>query len=380
MVVLLVDALGWELAEKHGRFAPSLPHRRKIETILGFSSGALPTLFTGRMPEEHGRWLMYRRAQGETPFRGFGALRLLPERVQRSGRLARLLTRTVARRGVRGYFHLYEVPRWLLAEFDLAEREDPFAPGGLPGDSLWDHLERRGVRWRRWNWRTPEDQNLAALARQLAEGDEDLLFCYTAELDTLLHVEGSRGAGVQARLERYPEWIETLEREAARRGERLWVYLFSDHGMVDVTRTVDVAARLRALPVRWPRDYLVFLDATMARFWWRGEKARALVREALDREPHGHWLDDATLAREGARFPNREYGEDLFLLAPGAMVVPSFMGTSPLKAMHGYDASHPDMAAGLWSNRPLPDGVRHLRDLRGFLESELEALAREAAA
>jgi len=48
--------------------------------------------------------------------------------------------------------------------------------------------------------------------------------------------------------------------------------------------------------------------------------------------------------------------------------------------MHGYDPSHRDMAALLWSNRPIPDGVRHLTDVRGFLEAELAALEREAAA
>ena len=68
MVVLLVDALGWELASRRGGFAPGLTHRRKLETVLGFSTGALPTLFTGRLPSEHGRWVMYRRTAGRSVF------------------------------------------------------------------------------------------------------------------------------------------------------------------------------------------------------------------------------------------------------------------------------------------------------------------------
>jgi hypothetical protein len=60
-------------------------------------------------------------------------------------------------------------------------------------------------------------------------------------------------------------------------------------------------------------------------------------------------------------------------------MVPSFMGARPLAAMHGYDPSHPDMAALLWSNRPVPESVRHLGDVRGFLESELDAMITEAA-
>ena len=376
MVILIVDALGWELAARHARLAAALAHRRRLETILGFSSGALPTLFTGRMPREHGRWLMYRRAAGATPFAGFEWTRMLPRRLRESERLGRILTRAVAARGVRGYFHLYEVPRWLLPEFDLAERDDIFRAGGLPGGALWDTFDARGARWRGWNWRTPEGANLAALEQRAAAGDESVLVCYTADLDARLHCEGSGGSGVREGLDRYADLLERLEGPAARGAPR-WIYVVSDHGMVDVRATVDVMGRLEPLGVRWPADYLAFFDSTMARFWWRTPRARREVEAALADEPHGRWLPAATLA--GPEYPGEAYGEAVFLLDPGVLMVPSFMGSRPLEAMHGYDPSHPDMAAALLSNRPVPDTVRHLRDVRGFLESELDALLAGAA-
>ncbi len=378
MVVLLVDALGWELASRTPGFAAGLAERRRLETVFGFSSGALPTLFTGRAPSEHGRWLMYRRASGDSPFRGFGLLRLLPARVRGSATLGRWLTRRVARR-VAGYFHLYDVPRHLLPEFDLPERRDIFLPGGLPGGSLWDSLEARGVAWRGWNWRTPEAANFAELEERVVRGDERLLFCYTADLDALLHREGSRGAGVRDRLARYDALVARLLAGARARGERLWIYLLSDHGMVDVTAGCDVMGALEALPVRWPRDYLAFFDSTMARFWWRAPGARERVRERLEALGGGRWLDRAALERAGVP-ADPGWGEDVFLLDPGRLMVPSFMGRGSLAAMHGYDPGHPDMAALLWSNRPVPEAVRGLADVRGFLEAELDALGREEAA
>ena len=381
MVVILVDALGWELANATPGFAAALAHRRRLETVLGFSSGALPTLFTGRMPGEHGRFLMYRRRSGGSPFRGFAALAALPHRVRESGTLTRALTRLVRRRGVRGYFNLYEVPRPLLAEFDLAERDDPFASGGLPLPSLWDTLQQRGVAWAGRNWRTPEADNLAWLGAALERGGGDeaaLLFLYTADLDARLHVEGSRGAGVRAALARYDALIARLLGHARERGEELWIYLLSDHGMVDVTVTEDVMARLAGIGARWPKDYLAFFDSTMARFWWRSPGAREAVRGALA-GARGRWLDQAELERAGLQFADHAYGEEIFLLDPGVLMVPSFMGRSPLRAMHGYDPSHPDMAALLWSNRPVPERVGHLRDVKAFLESELAALTEDAA-
>lgn len=370
-VVLLVDALGWELAQGCPELLQVFPHRRPLETVLGFSTGALPTLFTGRSSAEHGRWLMYRRAgRGPRPFAGFELLGLLPGRVRRSWRLSRALSSVVERRGVRGYFHLYDVPREQLPAFDLPERGDIFAPGGLPVDSLWDELERRGVRWRGWNWRTPESRNLAEVSAALG-GGEALLFCYTADLDALLHREGSRGAGVRERLRRYAAWARELLASADARGVDLSLHVLSDHGMVDVTGLRDVMGALRAVPMRWPRDYLAFFDSTMARFWWRDGRARAPVRAALARLGGGHWLTREELERAGAWFPGHDYGEDIFLVDPGQLIVPSFMGLTPVAAMHGYDPAHPDMAAALLSNRALPDGVRHLRDVRGFLEAEL---------
>jgi hypothetical protein len=376
LAVLLVDALGWELAARTPGFAAELPHRRRLETILGFSSGALPTLFTGRVPSEHGRWLMYRRAgRGGAVFRGFRWLGLLPPRLRRSWRLSVLLTRLVARRGVRGYFSLYQVPRELLEEFDLAEREDIFAAGGLPGDSLWDAAERSGIRWRGWNWRSSESEALGAMELALERGPEDFLFCYTAELDAALHGEGAGGGRVRERLAHYDAWFTRNAHAARRRGEELRLVLLSDHGMLDVRETVDVMGALAGLSCRWPRDYVPFFDSTFARFWWRSAAARGEVRAALEGMRGGRWLEDDDLERAGALFPAREYGEDIYLLDPGVLMVPSFMGSRPLAAMHGYDPAHPEMAAVLLANHPVPEDVRHLKDVRGFLEDGLSWLA-----
>jgi hypothetical protein len=373
MVVVLVDAFGWTLAQRQPGFAPALPERRPLATVLGFSSGALPTAFTGRPASEHGRWLMYARARGRSVFHGFGATRALPKRVRESVRLTRLLERIVAARGVRGYFNLYEVPREELPEFDLPERDDIFMAGGLPVESLWDALERKGVAWRGWNWRSPEAEARAQALEELSRGRLDLLFLYSAALDARLHHEGSRGAGVKACVSEWSAWFDAAVAAAARGGREPWLYLCSDHGMVDVRSTVDVMARLVPLPYRRGRDYLAFFDSTMARFWWRDPAARDRIRTALAAEPQGRWLSREQLAREGVSFADARYGDDVFLLEPGALLLPSFMGRTPVAAMHGYDPAHPDMAGLLAANRPLPADVTHLAHLRGFLERELDA-------
>ena len=88
--------------------------------------------------------------------------------------------------------------------------------------------------------------------------------------------------------------------------------------------------------------------------------------------------DDDELRAEGALFEKRSTATTSSCCGR-ALLVPSFMGSRPVAGMHGYDAKHPDMTALLASNRELPADVRHLADLRGFLERELDALATEAA-
>lgn len=379
LVVVLVDALGWTLAGEDPAFAPVLDQRRPLATVLGFSSGALPTAFTGRPAREHGRWLMYRRApEGGGVFRDLAWLRALPARVRRSWRLTQWLTAHVAKR-VHGYFNLYDVPREDLPAFDLPEQADVFRPGGLPVDSLWDSLERRGLVWRGWNWRTPESQSRAEAIACLEQGRHDVVFVYSAVLDARLHHEGSHGAGVRACLADWSRWFDEAAAAAVRGGREPWLVLCSDHGMVDVTATVDVMAALEPLAVRRGADYLAFFDSTMARFWWRTPRAREAVRTALGPAHRGRWLTPETLAAEGADFADHRFGEDVFLLEPGVLMVPSYMGRAPLAAMHGYDPAHPDMAGILASNRPLPAEVTHLADLRGHLERLLDALGPAAA-
>jgi hypothetical protein len=245
----------------------------------------------------------------------------------------------------------------------------------LPGDSLWDAVERSGIPWQGWNWRTSESEALGAMERALEHGPEDFLFCYTAELDAALHREGAGGAGVRERLARYDAWLRRIVHAARRRDEELRLVLLSDHGMLDVRETLDVMGVLARLSCRWPRDYVPFFDSTFARFWWRSAAARGEVRAALEGVRGGGWLGDDALARAGALFPARDYGEDVYLLDPGVLMVPSFMGSRPLAAMHGYDPAHPEMAAVLAASHPVPGDVCHLKDVRRYLEDGLAWLA-----
>jgi len=58
-MVVLIDALGWHYLENRTFLNAELPFRRSLQTILGFSSGAIPTIMTGLPPAKTGHWNLF---------------------------------------------------------------------------------------------------------------------------------------------------------------------------------------------------------------------------------------------------------------------------------------------------------------------------------
>ncbi|MFQ5511644.1 MAG: alkaline phosphatase family protein [Candidatus Krumholzibacteriia bacterium] len=335
-VLILIDALGWEIVRRFGFCRDLLPHAGVTDTVLGYSSAAIPSLLSGQPPSSHGIWAMYRYDPDGSPFKVFRYLPRLPHALEWRARAA---TRWALRKRntIRGYYDLYEIPLDVLGNFDVAHHGDPYQPGGLSRQTLFDDLVGRGVRYRLWNYRTPEASNFSALQDAIS-GDAEVLFFYTPELDALMHHVGIFHEQVGSKLESYEAQVRALLRRAEQAGKTVSVYLFSDHGMTDVHEVVDLMAAVGEWGYGPGGEVLAFYDSTMARFWCRGETRRGLV-ERLSATGWGHVVSESELERFGCRFEDCSYGDVIFLLSPGHLIIPSFMGRVPLAAMHGY---HPD--------------------------------------
>jgi hypothetical protein len=336
VLVLLVDALGWEIVERFGFGRDDFPTRAPLGTVLGYSSAAIPSLLSGTTPAEHGSWSMFKRADAKGSFAFLDKFPRLPHALEwRSRRWVRRLADR--RAGVRAYYDLYEIPLHLLHRFDVGQKGDPFQPGGLARASVFDWMRDEGVRYRLWYYRTGEEENLAA-AEQALSGDDEVLFVYTAELDALMHRVGIFHESVAARLRRYQAFLSSMRSAARNRGVALTTIVLSDHGMTDVTRVADPWGALARAGRRVGRDFLAFFDSTMVRVWGDAG-AIDVATDALG--DGGRRLSEQELRALGCWFPAREYGDAIVLANPGVLIVPSFMGSRPLAAMHGY---HPDDA------------------------------------
>jgi hypothetical protein len=64
------------------------------------------------------------------------------------------------------------------------------------------------------------------------------------------------------------------------------------------------------------------------------------------------------LAELGALFPDRYFGELIFLAREGVLIVPSHMGARPIRGMHGYHPTDAHSYAALCTNQQIiPDDI-----------------------
>ena len=366
---IMIDAMGWEILRGDSFGQDFAPTRKRLDTVFGYSSTCVPSILSGRWPDEHRNWSYFVHDPERSPFRFLRPLRRLPTAVTSRRIFRRWLTRLVkARLNFRGYFDLYNIPFRHIHLYDFTEKKSPLQPGGMNrGGNIFDFLVERQVPYFVSDPAKSEETNRDALIEQLHEGRVDFAFLYWPGLDGLLHRVGNLSPEVPARLGVYEDWIRQLLEAAEEQYEAVQLYVFSDHGMANCDEHLDLKARIEALPVRMERDYAVVYDSTMARFWFFNDRARQLITGELKQVPQGRIVPDAELADLRTLFPDRYFGELIFLVREGVLIVPSHMGERPIRAMHGYHPAEKHSYAALLTNQPaIPEDITaipHICDL-----------------
>jgi hypothetical protein len=78
-------------------------------------------------------------------------------------------------------------------------------------------------------------------------------------------------------------------------------------------------------------------------------------------------LPPEELAALGVYFSDAQYGELVFLVNGGALIVPSFMGAKRIAGMHGYHPDEADASAMICSDQPLPDHLTGIQQIHGLM-------------
>jgi hypothetical protein len=375
---VFVDACGWEII-RNDPFARDLaPHRRRLESVFGFSSACIPSILSGRMPVEHRNWCYFVHDPAHSPFRFLRFLRWLPKMLTSRRRFRRWLSLWVkARLKFRGYFDLYNIPFRHIGLFDFTEKKNPLQPGGLNrGPNIFDHLQESGIPYHVSDPAKNERENLDALKKDIAHERIDFAFLYWPALDGLLHRVGKDSPEIPRKLRSYEPMLEELMTTARQHYTEVKLYIFSDHGMANCDELVDLQAPVEKLGLVFGTDYAAVYDSTMARFWFFNPRARRKITDCLGRITQGRILPDAELGELGTLFPDRYFGELIFLMNEGVLIVPSHMGERPIRAMHGYHPQAPHSYAALLSNQSdIPPEIQAIPDMHKLMLWDAKAAA-----
>ena len=371
-LVVLIDAFGWPIAQRLDFMADVLPHRTPLRTVLGYSSGAIPTMLTGKLPAEHGRWNLFYYDRDGSPFRWLRHARFLPEPVL-DNRYARKAIKELGKRAL-GLGSLFDcaVKPSLLPWFNWTEKTNIYETRGIPGTaSIFDELAAAGVPHKVYTYHRYRDTDILDEAgRDVERGAERFFFLYLSEIDAFLHQHRTDEARIEEKFAWYERRLRDLLARARAQDSRAEMTILSDHGMAPVRRHHDLARDINELGLTMPRDYLAVYDSTMARFWFFSETARRQVTERLARIPSGRILTDDDLQTLGIRFADRRYGELVFLMDAGWLITSSDFNTNGWlpTGMHGYHPDDPDSDAIFLSSREPSRTMRTIADAYAVMQ------------
>lgn len=346
---LLVDALRVDYVDA-APFLSSLA-RRSACGVMRECFGFVPRhgYFGGLDASAYGFTNMYALDPDRSPF---GVARWISKPGLELPR-SRAWVEAEARKRMSRFEQLYastlEMPLDRAPLFDAVEKYAPWDPR-VGYRSLFAILDEQRIPWTECLWpgtNTLRDRSDAGLVRQFLDQlrpTHRFAALHLQALDAIGHAHGPASRQVLDAIARTDALVAGLFDELQRRYARVNGVLFGDHGMVPVTATLDVAARLERTGLRHGIDYACFLDSTMVRLWFFHADARRRIEACLADVRGGHLMSPEELARESLGGMDRRNAEAIFLCDPGVLVFPNYFqgGGQPIAGMHGYDPGFPD--------------------------------------
>lgn len=165
----------------------------------------------------------------------------------------------------------------------------------------------------------------------------NLTLLHLSSLDAVGHKYGPTSNELKTSLEIMDENINQILTTSKENSDDVHVVIFSDHGMSQINQYLNIWEILDNFPVTVGKDFLVFLDSTMARFWFLTPEARAYITKGFSDITGGHILEKEELRQFHIDELGIEHGEIIFAVDEGIVIFPDFFRRhNPPKGMHGY--------------------------------------------
>jgi predicted AlkP superfamily pyrophosphatase or phosphodiesterase len=268
------------------------------------------------------------------------------------------------------------IPLYMLPDVGVSEDNTPIhLPKALATETMFDVFVESGISYDYAMFPVISCQDDKVLDRILDQSNKDVavILAQFADSDALVHHCGPSSyerRKVTGEIDR-----KLREIDAAYPSDVNWI-IIGDHGMADVKEELDVQSLVGNLAamhgVREGRDFLVFLDSTMARFKWKTDVGRSFSRAVMADKSllaKGRFVDDSLASDYSIPIADSRYGDLIWWANIGVLIWPDYFHDlhTHNKGMHGYASDEHDMkgfflAFGQGIGRRIIDEV-HLVDV-----------------
>jgi len=159
---------------------------------------------------------------------------------------------------------------------------------------------------------------------QLLKKKPDICYIHFFSTDNLVHKSGTNSKKTNEIIKILDKYVEKINNYADK------ILIFSDHGMIDVTEILDIQKIINQTGLVFEKDYIMFLDSTLARFWFFNETARRKIKDLFLN------LKKGKIIYFKNKKIHKKFGELVFQVNPGILILPNFYQSTADKAMHGY--------------------------------------------
>ncbi len=196
-----------------------------------------------------------------------------------------------------------------------------------------------------WTLKNDDEARVKKFLKLIRKKEYDFYYLHLVDLDSIGHAYGPDSPEMKEALRKEDLLVKKVLSEFDIEKDN--VMIWSDHGMVAVTKKADLKSKLPA----FGKGYVYFLDSTMARFWFFNSSIRRKVLSILKKQKGGRVVSEKEKKRLGIDFKDNFYGDEIFLADSGTLIFPNFFNASFAKGMHGYDISDKNEMAFFMLNK-----------------------------
>lgn len=174
--------------------------------------------------------------------------------------------------------------------------------------------------------------------------DVDFIPVYIGAIDGVGHHYGKDIEGIRPFLLEVDTQLRLIYENALQAGYAYCV--LGDHGMVPVTKKVDIISAIKSTKCKLHKDYEAFYDSTLVRFWINNDNAQKAISDCLKLQfsEDGFIVDKKNSVQHripldiGAMDGKAVYGDLVWCANPGVLISPDYFHSAQESenGMHGY--------------------------------------------